>query len=166
MPNRNNPVFGGQIRKVLMSETRGILPVFSVLRLVRDARSTTNAPRELLYALALRCQPAKNFISWPSYCQLAKDTQLNEITLKRAAKTLEDAKLIRRVVRANRSNCFFINVALLQEQAAEVKATDEAEKLASASDESPFDEPVQPEAPSNDRDVDDGEDEWNQGGAR
>ncbi|MDR3725963.1 MAG: hypothetical protein P4K86_02865 [Terracidiphilus sp.] len=149
-----------------MSETRGILPVFSVLRLVRDARSTTNAPRELLYALALRCQPAKNFISWPSYCQLAKDTQLNEITLKRAAKTLEDAKLIRRVVRANRSNCFFINVALLQEQAAEVKATDEAEKLASASDESPFDEPVQPEAPSNDRDVDDGEDEWNQGGAR
>ena len=83
------------------------MPVFAVLRLVRDARSTRNAERQLLDALAMRCQPAKKFLSWPSYRQLALDTQLDEITLKRAAKRLEDKRLIKRVIRQNRSNCFY-----------------------------------------------------------
>jgi DNA-binding MarR family transcriptional regulator len=119
-----------------------VMPVFRVLRLVRDARSTKNADRELLYALVLRCNPAKKFIAWPSYRQLALDTCLDKVTLKRAAKRLEEAKLIKRVVRANRSNCFFVNVALLQDQAAEVKAAEAEAKKLETDDESPFEQPM------------------------
>lgn len=120
-----------------------VMSVFELLRLVRDARSTRNAPRELLYALALRCRPHEKFIAWPSYVQLAKDTLLDEVTLKRAAKKLEDAKLIKRVVRRNRSNCFYINAALLQEQAAAVKSADEAAKnVIEDVDEAPFADPI------------------------
>jgi DNA-binding transcriptional MocR family regulator len=123
-----------------------IMPVFQLLRLIRDARSTKNADRELLYALAMRCQPAKMFVCWPSYRQLALDTMLDEVTLKRAAKHLEDAKLISRVVRANRSNRFFINVPLLQQQVAEVKVADDAAKNQEPDVDSPFDQPVISEA--------------------
>jgi DNA-binding transcriptional regulator YhcF (GntR family) len=141
-----------------------VMSVFRLLRLVRDARSTQNADRALLIALAMRCQPAKKFISWPSYRLLAQDTQLDEITLKRAAKRLEDSKLIRRVKRANRSNTFFINAALLQQQAAVVKAAEEAAKKHDEV-ESPFEEPL-----AVDHEVS-GEDDaevggWNVGGAR
>jgi DNA-binding MarR family transcriptional regulator len=152
-----------------MSES-AVMPVFRVLRLVRDARSTRNAQRELLYALAMRCQPAKKFICWPSYAQLAKDTLLDETTLKRAAKRLEDADLIKRVVRPNRSNCFYLNVALLQVQAAAVKEAEEAAKLvAEEDDESPFGDPVIDDARARDVANQDshGDDEvWNRGGAR
>ena len=129
-----------------------VMPVFKLLRLVRDARSTRNADRALLFALAMRCQPAKKFLSWPSYRQLALDTQLDEVTLKRAAKRLEDAGLLKRVVRANRSNCFFLNVELLQQQAAAIK---EAEDAAKNNDdlESPFAQPVI-----------DGQDDYEEGG--
>ena len=116
-----------------------VMPVFGVIRLVRDAQSTRNAERELMYALAMRCNPAKKFMSWPSYRMLASDTMLDQATLKRAAKRLEDQQLIKRVVRANRSNVFYLNVALLQQQAADVKAAEKVRKLAeSGQDESPF----------------------------
>jgi hypothetical protein len=114
---------------------------FELLRLIRDSRSTKNADRELLHALALRSDPKKSFISWPSYRQLALDTQLDEVTLRRAAKRLESARLIRRVVRANRSNCFLLNVPLLQEQAAEAKAAEDAAKE-QEDVESPFGDPI------------------------
>ncbi len=52
---------------------------------------------EMLYALALRRNPNKKFICFPSYSQLAEDTQLDPATLKRAAKALEDKHLIKRV---------------------------------------------------------------------
>jgi DNA-binding MarR family transcriptional regulator len=150
-----------------MSES-AVMPVFRVLRLVRDARSTRNAQRELLYALAMRCQPAKKFICWPSYAQLAKDTLLDVTTLKRAAKRLEDAELIKRVVRPNRSNCFYLNVPLLQEQAAAIKAAEDAAKLVvEEDDEAPFGDPVIDDARS--RDVADSEgdgEDWNRGGTR
>jgi hypothetical protein len=119
-----------------------VMPHFALLRLIRDARSTKNADRDLLNALALRSQPAKNFISWPSYRQLALDTQLDEITLRRAAKRLETVKLINRVIRANRSNCFFINVPLLEKQAAAVKELEDAAKHQGPDAKSPFGEPV------------------------
>jgi DNA-binding MarR family transcriptional regulator len=122
-----------------------VMPVFRVLRFIRDARSTKKADRALLMALGMRCQPAKKFISWPSYKQLALDTGLDEVTLKRAAKRLEDAKLIKRTVRPNRSNCFYLNVALLQQQAAAVKAADDAARNVRG-DESPFGEPILDEA--------------------
>ena len=42
------------------------LPVFSVLRLIRDAHSTRKAERQLLDALGLRCNPKKKYLCWPS----------------------------------------------------------------------------------------------------
>jgi DNA-binding MarR family transcriptional regulator len=119
-----------------------VMPVFRVLRYIRDARSTQKAERALLLALGMRCQPAKKFIAWPSYRQLALDTCLDEVTLKRAAKKLEDANLIKRTIRPNRSNCFYINVPLLQQQAAAVKAAEDAAKGTSGDEGSPFGDPV------------------------
>lgn len=122
-----------------MNETK-VMPIFKLLRLVRDAGSTKNAKRELLHAIAMRCRPDKNFIAWPSYRLLAEDTLLDESTLKRAARALEDENLIKRVIRPNRSNCFFVNAALLQEQADKRKV--ELKKNADREEESPFAAPV------------------------
>src|SRR5580698_5020947 len=112
---------------------------FELLRLIRDARSTRNADRELLFALGLRADPKKKFSCFPSYRQLALDTQLDEVTLKRAARRLEQAELIKRSIRANRSNLFFLNVPKLQEQKA--KAEKEGAKAAAFDEVSPFGEP-------------------------
>lgn len=147
---KNFPCICGVVFSAPVSTFRGIkmtqhkhMPIFEVLRLVRDARSTKKADRELLVALALRCDPTKHFIAWPSYAPLALDTLLDQATLKRAAKRLEDAGLIKRVVRTNRSNHFFINVPLLQEQAAQVKAGD-ASKIQTGEgiEASPFEAPA------------------------
>lgn len=124
--------------------TEEVMPIFRVLRFVRDARSTKHAERDLLNALALRCNPKKKYIAWPSYALLAKDTLLDEITLKRAAKRLEDAGLIKRVQRQNRSNLFFLNVALLQQQAAAVKEAELMDK--EEVEAAPFADPMIPEA--------------------
>lgn len=117
-----------------------VMPVFKLMRTIRDSGSTRNADRETLYAIALRCRPAENFVAWPSYRQLAQDTCLNEMTLKKAARRLEEAKLIKRVVRPNRSNRFFINVPLLQQQASERLASFKKED--NLADENPFGSPV------------------------
>ncbi|MGI4827759.1 MAG: hypothetical protein ACRYFU_06165 [Janthinobacterium lividum] len=113
-----------------------------MLRNIRDARSTRNAERQLLDALGLRCNPKKKYMCWPSYHQLSLDTGLDSVTLKRAAKRLEDRNLIKRVVRQNRSCLFYLNVALLQEQAEAVKAAEEASRQAVEEDESPFEMPT------------------------
>jgi DNA-binding MarR family transcriptional regulator len=114
------------------------MPIVRVLWLIRDACATKGAQREMMYALALRCNPNKKFICFPSYSQLAEDTQLDPATLKRAAKALEDKHLIKRVVRKNRSNVFYLNIPLLQEQVAQVKAA----KLATLEEStSPFGDP-------------------------
>ena len=108
------------------------LPLFSLLRTIRDAHSTRDAQRDLLMALAMRCNPSKGYICWPSYAQLEEDTMLNQETLKRAAKKLEDTKLIRRRKRPNHSNIFFINAPLLIQQAEERKEAKEAAKREAA----------------------------------
>lgn len=54
---------------------------------------------------------------WPSYRLLAEDTQLDEGTLKRAAKALQEAGLIRRVIRRQRSNQFYVRFDVLIRQA-------------------------------------------------
>lgn len=127
------------------------MPIFKVLRLIRDARSTKHADRALLNALALRCNPHKRFVCWPSYRQLALDTLLDGVTLQRAARRLEDAGLIKRTVRANRSNLFFLNIPKLVEQA-------EAEKKAETQDtdpyQSPFEQPVLDAADAGDTSAD------------
>ena len=144
-----------------MKEQKKTISVFQVLRLVRDARSTKGAERQLLMALVLRCNPKENFKCWPSYALLAKDVQLDPMTLKRAAKKLEDREIIKRVIRPNHSNLFFINVALLQEQAAAANAPVVEEAC-------PFADPV-PNNSVNPVEAEDAEtdgDDWNAGGAQ
>ena len=90
-------------------------------------------------ALALRCNPKKRYSCWPSYRQLALDTGLHEVTLKAAAADLEEANLVKRVTRRNRSNIFFLNIAKLEEQADAVrKAEAEARVKRAAEEENPF----------------------------
>lgn len=96
----------------------------------RDAQSTKGAEREVLYALILRCSSQKKYSCFPSYQQLAEDTGLNIKTVKRAAKKLEDAGIIKRLVRRNRSNIFQVQVGVLQKQAFERLAAKKAEKEA------------------------------------
>jgi hypothetical protein len=98
------------------------LSIFELMRVIRDASSTRSSQRALLNALALRCNPDKGYVTWPSYRTLSLDTLLDPATLKRAAHSLEESKLIKRGTRQNRSNLFWINTALLQKQAAAIKA--------------------------------------------
>lgn len=135
--------------------------ILSLLWAIRDSRSTKGAQRHLLNALALRCSEKKNYSCWPSYDQLSKDTQLDEVTLKRAAAKLESAEVIKRVTRPNRANIWFLNVAAILSQAA---ATRTAEKAIADNDDfkSPFGDPVLPA-----EDAETGGDEntgWNVGG--
>jgi DNA-binding transcriptional regulator YhcF (GntR family) len=102
----------------------------AVLWLIRDSRSTRNAERNLLYALALRVNPSKGYHCWPSYEQLALDTCCNEATLKKAAASLEKKGLIKRKLRHNRANKFTINIEKLKEQAKLHLASDLAKKQA------------------------------------
>ena len=144
-----------------MKEKQKTMSVFQVLRLVRDARSTKGAERQLLIAIALRCNPKEKFKCWPAYALLAKDTLLDPMTLKRAAKRLEDRKIIKRVIRRNHSNMLFINVALLQEQAAAANAPAVEETC-------PFEDPdLNNEIkPVEDDDAETGGGDWNGGGAQ
>jgi hypothetical protein len=91
--------------------------ILNLLLAIRDAASTKGAQRALLNALALRANPNNDFVCWPSYRMLNRDTCLDEGTLKRAAKRLEDAGLIRRVVRQQQSNRFFVHFDALAAQA-------------------------------------------------
>jgi DNA-binding MarR family transcriptional regulator len=132
-----------------MSKSKS-MSLFSVLLAIRDARSTRGAQREFLIALGLRCKPEQRFVCWPSYEQLAKDTQLKIVTLKKAARGLEEAGYISRTIRPHRSNKFFINMGKI---VAEAEANREAEAEARAArkivqgEESPFAAPVLNDTP-------------------
>jgi DNA-binding MarR family transcriptional regulator len=132
-----------------MPDRRKSMSLASVLLHIRDARLTKGAKLLLLYTLALRCQPDKAYMCWPSYEQLALDTQLNIVTLKRAAQKLEEAGYISRVVRPNHSNKFFINMRKIQDEALTNRAADhearEARKVIEA-DEAPFELPTTDDA--------------------
>lgn len=104
---------------------------FKVLLMARDAKSTKGADRQVLNALIMRAKPEKKYSCYPAYELLAEDTNLNIKTVKRAAQDLEKAGLIRRRIRHNQSNLFFINVRRLQEQVAEREAEEAARKKAS-----------------------------------
>jgi hypothetical protein len=133
---------------------------FKVLIWARDAGSTRGAERELLYALILRCRKEVKYAAFPGYALLAGDTGLHPITLKRAAAGLIKAGIIRRHVRPNRSNMWYINVALLQEQAEARKAErKERQKRLQADDESaPFPEPKPVSRKAVDEEYEDSED--------
>jgi DNA-binding MarR family transcriptional regulator len=136
-----------------MSKVVSSMPLIAVLLFIRDARSTKGAQRELLYALALRSNPSKGYICWPSYAQLAIDTGLTPITLKRAANALEVAGYIKRIVRPNRSNRFFLNMEKIQTEALANRAADSearAAKQAADAETSPFNLPSVVDEPDTD----------------
>jgi len=90
-----------------------------VLRWARDLQGPTapkGAARLLLQAIILRANQNSKYSCFPSYQTLAADCNMDAKTLKRAAKVLEDAGLIRRHVRRNRSNLFVVNVGLIQQE--------------------------------------------------
>jgi hypothetical protein len=96
---------------------------------IRDSQSTRGAERELLYALCLRARADRKYSCWPGYAQLSADTGLHTTTLKRAAQELERKQLIRRVVRKNSSNIWFLNVPLIVDMANAKLAEIEAAKV-------------------------------------
>jgi DNA-binding MarR family transcriptional regulator len=104
-----------------------------VLRWARDLQGPTapkGAARPLLQAIILRANQQKRYSCFPSYETLAADCNMDAKTLKRAAKVLEDAGLIRRHVRRNRSNLFVVNVDLIQQEHVKHKAKRDAERQA------------------------------------
>ena len=116
------------------------LSTFEVIHLIRQTTTTKGAERMLLLMLATRCRPTQDYVAWPSYQQLALDAQYDEVTLRRAARLLAEKKLIAIQTRGSRTNLFFLNVDLLQEQAAAEQALQRAEKaLRVAKIRSPFD---------------------------
>lgn len=100
---------------------------FTLLLAYRDAQSTRGGRRALPNALVLRTNSNESYICWPRFRRLAEDTQLDQRTLKRAAKALEEAGLIRRVTRRHRSNQFYVRFDVLLRQAA---SKSDAKKLA------------------------------------
>ncbi len=104
------------------------LPLISIMWAIRDSRCTRNAERQLLDALAMRCNPSKGYTCWPSYEMLGLDTGCNPATLKKAALALEKMGLIHRRVRRNRSNIYTVHVAKILQQAEIQRAVDKAKK--------------------------------------
>lgn len=88
---------------------------FDLFELVRDATEVGGAQFLLLIAIAWRANPRENYSCFPSYQRLAEDTHCTQQALRAAARKLEEAKLIWREKRRNRSNVFYLNVALLLE---------------------------------------------------
>jgi hypothetical protein len=101
-----------------------------VVLLIRDARSTEKSERILLWAIALRTTVIDQLgcRAHVSYDQLVNDTRLSKNTLRLAAKCLKAGRLLRHDVRANGSETFSINVALLKQQAAMEKVYDKADE--------------------------------------
>ena len=116
---------------------QNLISNFELLRLIRDARSTQKTTRIVLNALALRANPNARHSCFPSRPLIATDTQLDLKTVRRALSQLEADKLIAIRTRFNDSDVFFVNVELLQRQAAHNKVTRKDELP-----ECPFDEPT------------------------
>jgi hypothetical protein len=111
------------------------MSLISVLWTIRDSRYVRNAERQLLDALAMRCNPKKGYRCWPSYAQLSLDTGCSIATLKKAAAGLEQKQIIKRYVRHNRANVYAINIAKLVELADVQRAADRAKREALGEDE-------------------------------
>ena len=103
-----------------------------LLRLIRDARSTKAAGRALLTALAMRMDAGLTCRSSATYEKLAQDTQCDTKTLQRTVKALCEEGLLAQVVRPTRSNVFYINVTLLEQQKEEQCRRDLEKKAAKA----------------------------------
>jgi DNA-binding MarR family transcriptional regulator len=116
----------------------------SVLDVAWDARDSHLAAKggeaTLLLMLALRTDPKKKYSCFPGYGQLKEDSGLNIKTLKAAAAALEKKNLVKRVVRPNHSNLWYINVKLLHETAEKNRAADKRAK--NNYDDCPFEAPV------------------------
>jgi hypothetical protein len=113
-----------------------LLPIFTVLRHARDSRLTDkNSELILLYGLILRCDPKKEYSTFVGYDQLCLDTGCNRKTVQTAAGGLEQKGLIKRRLRHNQSNLWFVNVPQLKDAAITNLAADAVDDDGS----SPFD---------------------------
>lgn len=104
--------------------------ILKLLTMARDLEGPKGAARLLLLMLILRAAREHNYSCFPSYGLLASDCNCNMKTLKLAAAELEKLGLIKRVIRRNRSNKFFINVELIMSLSAAHRAERAAEKEA------------------------------------
>jgi hypothetical protein len=86
---------------------------------VRDSGLGKHSELILLYALASRVNPDRGFSCFPSYELLCADTRLDKKTLQRAAAGLEKSGLLRREIRPNHSNVWWLNVEKIQKTAIE-----------------------------------------------
>lgn len=94
----------------------------------RDAHITTKAEQSLLYHLIMRCDPRKNYSCYPRYAQLCLDTGLEQKTLQRAAAWLEKEGYMRRVIRPEQSNLWFVDAVRIHTLAVEKRVEEKREK--------------------------------------
>jgi DNA-binding MarR family transcriptional regulator len=119
--------------------TKTTLSYIDILKDDRDSQLVRNSELVLLMMLSLRVNPTKQYSCFPSYQLLSRDTGLDMTTLKRAARSLEGKNLIRRKVRPNHSNLWYLNVGMIQQAAEENRASAKTEEDETGS---PFDPPV------------------------
>ncbi|MDE1156360.1 MAG: helix-turn-helix domain-containing protein [Acidobacteriaceae bacterium] len=99
----------------------------TTLDILRDARNSglfRKAAQSLYYHLALRADQSKQYSTYVGYPTLCADTGLDAKTLQKAAAELEDQGLIRRVVRPNHSNIWFLNVTAVRDAVERIREND------------------------------------------
>jgi DNA-binding MarR family transcriptional regulator len=101
------------------------LSSLEVLCMVRDARQVFKVQKAVLYELILRSSAKSGWGCWPSYETICEDAGYKQSAVLTAVRELEAANLITRQSRPHQSNRYYINVALIQQQAEEARATRE-----------------------------------------
>jgi hypothetical protein len=96
---------------------------WDLLEIVRDANVVKGAERHVLFALCMRANTKKNFTCFPSYAQIVEDSSVGLSQVKVAVRELAKAGWIRRQIRPNTSNLFFIDVPALKAAAEERRLT-------------------------------------------
>lgn len=95
---------------------------------LRDSHLAGGTDLAVLYTLNSRVRPADRYSCYPSLDSIAADTGLNVKTVKRSIDRLQEANLLQKVQRYDNSNVYYLNVALLQEEAEKNRTKAAAEK--------------------------------------
>jgi DNA-binding MarR family transcriptional regulator len=96
---------------------------------LRDSRLAKGTDLVVLYTLNSRVRAEDRYSCFPSLDSIADDAGLNVKTVKRSIDRLEKASLLQKVQRFDNSNVYYLNTALMQDEAEKNRAKTTANKL-------------------------------------
>lgn len=96
---------------------------FELRDMIRDHTTLTGAQRILLDEIARRANPKHNYACWPSMSLLIHDTHYGDQQIRNAARSLEEAGFIKRIVKSyqdkqkrwRKETRYFLNVHKLEQ---------------------------------------------------